>query len=165
MYNKPIKFIQWKALDLNLDIQEAALLVVLYDTYRLRPFILDQKFILDAIPMLSYTKKDTLNRRIASLCKKGIIEKINSDDFIVGLLKSKKPSIIKIKGAVKCNWCKGVVVYLQEHHHPIRACDGGKDIVRICPSCHYEYHYLKMTGILKLSKTVKSLIPDARSSK
>lgn len=46
----------------------------------------------------------------------------------------------KNKGKI-CEWCKEKVVVLHEHHYPISKKDGGEDTVRICPNCHYSFHY------------------------
>lgn len=58
------------------------------------------------------------------------------------------PNIIKEKTiqlsykGKKCDWCGNECYILQKHHYPILAKDGGKEIVNICPNCHYTYHSL-----------------------
>lgn len=41
---------------------------------------------------------------------------------------------------IKCEWCGRESNVIQKHHFPILAKDGGKDVVMICPNCHYTYH-------------------------
>ena len=43
------------------------------------------------------------------------------------------------KGLI-CEWCNKESYILQEHHYPISRKNGGKNIVRICPNCHYTFH-------------------------
>ena len=43
------------------------------------------------------------------------------------------------KGSI-CEWCKNECYVLQEHHYPIPKRLGGKNIVKICPNCHYTFH-------------------------
>ena len=47
----------------------------------------------------------------------------------------------KNKGFI-CEWCGCKTNAIQEHHFPIPKSKGGKDIVKICPNCHYEYHLI-----------------------
>ena len=42
----------------------------------------------------------------------------------------------------KCEWCDKKVLVIHEHHYPIEKINGGKEIVKICPTCHMEYHLL-----------------------
>lgn len=42
-----------------------------------------------------------------------------------------------------CAWCKSDTFILHEHHHPTPKSEGGKEIVQLCPNCHFEYHYLE----------------------
>lgn len=44
-------------------------------------------------------------------------------------------------GTETCNWCKCTTIILHEHHYPIPKKDGGTETVKICPNCHYEFHY------------------------
>lgn len=46
------------------------------------------------------------------------------------------------KGFV-CDWCGKESFLLHSHHYPIPANKGGKNIVNICPNCHYTYHKVK----------------------
>ena len=41
-----------------------------------------------------------------------------------------------------CQWCGIKTNAIQEHHYPIPKSKGGKEIVKICPNCHYEYHLI-----------------------
>lgn len=74
-----------------------------------------------------------------SLIKKKFIKSINLDS------KNVKEIVINSKNCYgeQCEWCGEVSVALQEHHFPIAKADGGTETVKICPNCHYEYHYYK----------------------
>lgn len=41
-----------------------------------------------------------------------------------------------------CFFCGYSKSYLDKHHYPIRAKDGGKDTIDICSNCHREFHEL-----------------------
>ncbi len=45
-------------------------------------------------------------------------------------------------GHLRCSWCGSRTPVLQSHHYPIRRVRGGTETVRICPNCHYTFHYL-----------------------
>lgn len=45
-------------------------------------------------------------------------------------------------GNKKCDWCECNTFIIHEHHYPIEKQYGGKEIVRICPTCHQEFHYI-----------------------
>jgi len=64
-----------------------------------------------------------------------------SEEEIIDLILSKTPQYVR--GGNKCQWCLGTTFILQEHHYPIPQCEGGDEVVKICPSCHCEYHHLK----------------------
>lgn len=44
---------------------------------------------------------------------------------------------------LKCEWCGKECYVLHKHHFPISSKDGGKEIVNICPNCHYTFHKLE----------------------
>lgn len=77
--------------------------------------------------------------------------KIKKKLFELGFLKAKekdietlkKQTILKSHKGEKCEWCGEKCYILQEHHFPISAKDGGKEIVKICPNCHYTFHKLE----------------------
>lgn len=56
-----------------------------------------------------------------------------------------KDIVIKSKQTPKyvCEWCGCGCNVLQEHHYPKMKSEGGIDVVKICPNCHYEFHYLR----------------------
>ena len=41
-----------------------------------------------------------------------------------------------------CEWCNKKTLIIHEHHYPIEKNKGGKEVVKICPTCHFEYHLL-----------------------
>lgn len=40
-----------------------------------------------------------------------------------------------------CSWCGVFTTVIHKHHYPIQKKYGGTKIVKICPSCHYQYHH------------------------
>lgn len=55
-----------------------------------------------------------------------------------------------------CEWCKKKTLILHEHHFPIPKFNGGTETVKICPTCHFEYHLL-IGGNYELSESVGDL--------
>ncbi len=47
-----------------------------------------------------------------------------------------------------CEWCGCKTIALQEHHYPIQKKDGGIEIVKICPNCHYEFHHVEQMVVI-----------------
>lgn len=41
---------------------------------------------------------------------------------------------------VTCEWCGTKTNAIHYHHYPIPRKNGGTELVKICPNCHYEYH-------------------------
>lgn len=86
----------------------------------------------------------------AIITKQGLLnikKKLSLLDYIK--IKKKSSNELKIetikkshKGS-KCDWCGQECYVLQEHHYPISAKNGGKEIVKICPNCHYTFHKLE----------------------
>lgn len=55
-----------------------------------------------------------------------------------------------------CEWCQSTCLRTHHHHYPIQKSKGGTEIVKICPGCHDEFHYLASTTRYKLmSKLLK----------
>lgn len=46
------------------------------------------------------------------------------------------------KGQI-CQWCGKESYVLEQHHYPIPASEGGKEVVYICPNRHRTYHKIK----------------------
>ena len=60
----------------------------------------------------------------------------------------------------KCEWCGKETWIIHEHHFPIEKSEGGKDTVKICSNCHFEYHLL-INGNYELKEEYKrSLLGD-----
>lgn len=70
-----------------------------------------------------------------------IVESEWTDSEALGFIRSKTKQNI-IGWGYKCEWCNGKTLKLHEHHFPIKKCNGGDRTVKICPNCHYEFHYL-----------------------
>ena len=52
-----------------------------------------------------------------------------------------KEDIVNDSGEKKaCEWCGCKTTILHKHHYPIPKRLGGKEVVNICPTCHYEFH-------------------------
>lgn len=69
----------------------------------------------------------------------------------LNIIKSKRLNISELKKETiklshkgyKCEWCGKSCYILHDHHYPIPKKDGGTEIVRICPNCHYTFHKLE----------------------
>lgn len=86
---------------------------------------------------------------------------INSYITINKLEPSDKLEILKRKnlqgmgiGEVVCPCCGGKTLILHSHHYPVPRHMGGTETIKLCPGCHYEYHYLDMVSIIRLRKAV-----------
>ena len=91
--------------------------------------------------MEGFVSKDTIKRAIRKLGKLGLIPKnILSPEQIAEILQSKRTEEI---GQYVCEWCGSKTLLLHRHHFPVSKLNGGKDIVKICGTCHYEYHHLQ----------------------
>lgn len=85
----------------------------------------------------NYTKQQ-IQRIKKKLVQKGYIEK---KKYSKEQLKDKTIELSH-KGRV-CEWCGKESYILQKHHYPISSKEGGKEIVNICPNCHYTFHSLE----------------------
>lgn len=90
-------------------------------------------------------------RRTDAIMKKMVSQttlvKTKNKLYNLNLLKSiinpeeaKKFVINNKHNGLVCEWCGENSYILEQHHFPILKCDGGKDIVSICPTCHAIYH-------------------------
>ena len=86
----------------------------------------------------SYLNKSQIYRAKKHLCELGYLKLKNKSAKEI-----KEETIEKSHKGKKCEWCKQECYVLQEHHYPILAKDGGKEIVNICPNCHYTFHKLE----------------------
>ena len=85
---------------------------------------------------------------ISRLCmNRFIIQYALAHDEITKFFSRKKPQRLPILNyhvpVYCCAWCKSDTLVLHEHHYPIPKSEGGTDIVKLCPNCHAEYHYLE----------------------
>lgn len=87
----------------------------------------------DIFPFWSYRQ---IRRIINKLKKKGIIS-INYDPEKI------KQKVISKNGNLVCEWCNNKSYSLQDHHYPIPKKNGGKDTVKICGTCHSDYHSIQ----------------------
>lgn len=55
----------------------------------------------------------------------------------------KEKTILLSHKGKKCEWCKKETYILHKHHYPIPQKKGGREIVNICPNCHYTFHTLE----------------------
>ena len=86
----------------------------------------------------SHLNKSKLYRAKKHLYKLGYLKLKNMNVETI-----KEETIKKSHKGKKCEWCKKECYILQEHHFPISAKNGGKEIVNICPNCHYTFHKLE----------------------
>ena len=104
--------------------------------------------------------KTSISKWVSSLAKIGYIQLINDED-IVANLKAKNLHGMGY-GNKKCQWCGILTSVLHKHHYPISKCNGGNEIVRICPNCHHEFHYNISVIKLNLSKIDIGIINDLK---
>lgn len=52
-------------------------------------------------------------------------------------------------GNFLCPWCNSKTLIPHEHHYPIPKHLGGTETVRVCPTCHFEYHFLYKSNFVK----------------
>ena len=94
----------------------------------------------DIISEISFLSPTTIERCVKKLIELGYIEKkaVQSPHYI-------KESLINYPRDNKyvCEWCRKPSITLQDHHFPIPKSKGGEEVVRICPNCHYGYHYME----------------------
>ena len=89
--------------------------------------------------ILTFFSKSTIKRSIAHLKAAGFLKEESREPEE---LKSRVINGHHLKDKT-CEWCEGRSMVLHEHHYPIPRRLGGKDVVNICPNCHYGYHYLE----------------------
>lgn len=83
----------------------------------------------------TYTQKDK-----QLLKKAGILEmKHYSQSEVVRMIKERDFHNCIPK---RCEWCGKETLVIHDHHFPIPKAAGGKEVVKICPTCHFEYHLL-----------------------
>jgi len=79
------------------------------------------------------------------------LKQVKKHLYELGYLKNKKIDVEKLKEETikkshkgkKCEWCQKECYILHEHHFPIPFKEGGEEVVKICPNCHYTYHLLE----------------------
>lgn len=92
----------------------------------------------------------TTRDAVKELLQKELVEEFTySNEDALAIILAKTPQVI---GGfdLHCEWCNGITACLQEHHYPVRKSAGGAEIVNICPSCHYEFHFLTDTTFVRL---------------
>ena len=86
--------------------------------------------------LMSYAApKITISRIKKELKKLGYIEEETFDPY-----QAQNKVIREKNSGITCEWCGYKTNAIQEHHFPIPKCKGGKEVVKICPNCHFEYH-------------------------
>ena len=95
----------------------------------------------------------------------GYAEKYDlTEEEIVEILKSKIPQIFP-NVEHYCNWCKGSSCLLHDHHYPMKKSKGGQETIKICPSCHCEFHFLLDTPQYRLTKKIQEQVEWCRQQK
>lgn len=83
--------------------------------------------------MVSNKSIGNIKKHLSELGLITIMTKITPEDVKEFTIKNSNKGLI-------CQWCGKQSFILHKHHYPILASNGGKDIVNICPNCHYTYH-------------------------
>lgn len=108
-------------------------------------------------------------RELKELAKLGFFKKEKyTKEEILKLLKSKCPQTLKNvheKLINYCEWCQCETLVLNDHHYPLSKKEGGKETVKICASCHYEYHYLEKCYTFTPSEEIQNLWDNACKEK
>lgn len=91
---------------------------------------------------LLFTSRSAIQDGLDVLVKEMLVSRTSyTGQDAVKILLEKKGQSVKGSGKV-CGWCKGTTYALELHHYPIPQSEGGQTTVKICGSCHREYHYL-----------------------
>lgn len=86
----------------------------------------------DRVARLKYNKLVKIKKRLYKL-KYLNIKRMTPNEI-------KEKTIRLSHKGLKCEWCKKESYILHKHHYPLSAREGGKEVVNICPNCHYTYH-------------------------
>jgi hypothetical protein len=87
-------------------------------------------------------KKIPIRRRLEFLNSKGWLLKSKlSPVEAKNIVCQKQPQNFTF-GTIKCEWCSAKTLVLDKHHYPVLKSEGGKEIVKVCPNCHQEFHQL-----------------------
>ncbi len=102
----------------------------------------------DELTALFGLTKKQITDAISRLDTNGfIIQYALAHDEITKFFSHKKPQRLPILNyhvpVYCCDWCESDTLILHKHHYPIPKSEGGTDIVKLCPNCHTEYHYLE----------------------
>ena len=121
----------------------------------------DTETVAKAIPVVVGTRA-TYSRRIRKKKKAGLLSDSDNKHPLVDYIKANtNEGYSQLPYAWNtCDWCKGDVVVLEEHHYPIQAKDGGTETVSICPNCHATFHHttaykMNMEVIKDLKNNIK----------
>lgn len=89
------------------------------------------------------------DKNMLEVCSKQVLlrikRKLKKLNLIIAPLSALDAKNIVLKNkntGYTCEWCQEKTNAIQEHHYPIPRCKGGKEIVKICPNCHFEYHQI-----------------------
>lgn len=89
----------------------------------------------------------SVRRGLTSLVDCGWLEVVPPDPYAIKDILYSHSRISDISN--RCAWCKLRSNFIETHHWPVRAIDGGTDTVRICRTCHKRYHQIEMTIMYK----------------
>lgn len=109
-------------------------------------------------------KISTIKKWLKSLISKAYIDVIHTDDDTIKDILINKKLVGYGVGDNACEWCNVNTVVLHDHHYPIYKKDGGKQIVKICPNCHHEFHNFNMQFRVQLiNVNIEDLIQQLKS--
>lgn len=98
------------------------------------------------------TDKKMARMKLSNYQLKSIKKKLKK----LNIIKEEKYTVEELKEAtiqlshkgLKCEWCNQETYILHKHHYPISHKNGGKEVVNICPNCHYTFHKLESENCL-----------------
>lgn len=114
-----------------------------------------------AAALLGISKEKAIRKRLAALIEKELLLSVllSASDAKALVICRKVGDAVPRSTCQRfsaCEWCGAIAVVMHDHHYPIKASRGGKEVVSICPSCHADYHALIDSRIFKPSRLLVS---------
>lgn len=108
--------------------------------------------------MLSYGKKKSFNQLLteAPFFSEKKLRVIMNNGVILGAFEKSTLTDEQAyeelnNGYVRgCRFCGYDRSFLDKHHYPVRAAQGGTDTINICANCHREFHQMTDYGLFAL---------------
>lgn len=90
----------------------------------------------------------TVYNALLGLEKAGVIRRPYATPEDIRAVVMKKGHVPCGFGPYGCEWCGAKTWAIHEHHYPLSRQEGGTSVVRICGSCHAEYHALERGWVI-----------------